>query len=111
MQLRPIVESQVAHANTINGLMVPVPLQLHVPTKQYGRTQHSTASPVWDQIVLPVLLANQHFISLIIKKDFAAHAKQAMDHSAPVATQPNARLAKQATSSPQTGSRASITPA
>lgn len=111
MQLRQTAEPQVAIVNIINGLMVLAPLQRLAPTKQYGRTHHSTAFHAWDQIASPVPPANPHFISLIIKKDFAVHAKQATDHSAPPATQLSAKHVSQATSSPQAGSLALIIPA
>jgi len=94
MQLKQIVEYREAPANIINGSMEPVFLQPHAPIKLYGQTQHSTVFLAWAQIALLALPANQHFISLIIKKDFVAHAKQVTGHSAPAATQLNAKPAR-----------------
>lgn len=75
MPFRQTVEFQVAPANIIHGLMEPASLLPHAPIKLYGPTQLSTAFLAWALILLLALPAKQLFISLIIKKDFAAHAK------------------------------------
>lgn len=75
MPLKQTVEYREAPANIINGSMEPVFLPLHALVKLYGQTQHSTAFLAWAQIVLLARPVNQHFISLIIKKDFVAHVK------------------------------------